>query len=110
VLDDAANLSGAELELVGDCLESRLVVEMSFLETLNDQLRNPLCIVHRGAARRQLGTATQAGTEAGLLGLLCGIEEPAIGRLRGLHTTDRPAVDASRGDADKEHAVEPGVA
>ncbi len=51
-LDDAANLSRAELELVGDRLESRLLVEVSLLETLNDQLRNPLCIVNWRVAGR----------------------------------------------------------
>ena len=38
------------------------------------------------------------------------VEEAAVGRLRRLHRADRPAVDAGRGDADEEDAVEARIA
>ena len=110
LLDDAANLPRAQLELVGDFFEPGLFIESAFFEALDDQLRDALRIVHRRAARRQLGPAAQARTKAGLLGLLGGVEEPAVGFLRRLHRADRPAVDASRRHADEEDAVEARVA
>ena len=79
--DDAANLPRAELELVGDGLESRLLVELPLLEALHDQLRNALRVVDRRVPGRQLRAAPQARAEAGLLGLLRRVEEAAIGRL-----------------------------
>ena len=110
LLDDAANLPGAELELLRDRFEPRLLVEVPFLETLNDQLRDALGIVHRRAPRRQFRTAPQARPEAGLLGFLRRVEEAAVGLLWRLRRTDRPAVDAGRRDADEEHAVESRIA
>ena len=83
---------------------------MSLLEPLHDQLRHALGVVHRRAAGRQLGTAAQAGPEAGLLGFLRRAEEAAVDLLRRLRRADRPAVDAGGGHADEEHAVEAGVA
>ena len=110
LVDDAADLARAELELVGDLLEARLLVEVPFLEPLHDQLRDPLRIVHRRAPRRQFRAATQAGPKAGLFGLLRRVEEAAVGRLRRLRRADRPAVDIRRRDADEEHAIEPRIA
>ena len=109
LVDDAANLPRAELELIGDFLEPGLLVELAFLETLDDQLRDALRIVNRRAARGELRAAAQARPEAGVLGFLRRVEEPAVGFLRRLHRANRPAVDVGRRDADEEHAVESGV-
>ena len=81
LLHDAANLPRAELELVRDFFESGLLVEDPFFETLNDQLRDALRVVHRRVPRRQLRPAAQAGTEAGLFGFLRRSKETAVGLL-----------------------------
>ena len=109
VLHDSPNLPRAELELAGNRLEARFLVELPFRESLDNQLRNPLRIVHRRVSRRKLWPAAQTRAEARLLGLLSRIIESAIGCLWRLHPAHRPAVDAGRGDADEEHAVEPRI-
>ena len=108
--DDAADLAGAELELIGDRLDAGMLSEPSFLQTLHDQLRDSLRIVHRRASRRELGAASQARAEARLFGLLRRVEEAAVAGLGSLDAADRPAIDPGRGDADEEEAVEPRVA
>ncbi len=108
--DDAADLARAELELVRDRLQSRLLVEVPLLETLHDQLRNPLRVVHGRVPGGELRPTPQARAEAGLLGFVRRAEEPAVGRLGRPGGTDGPAVDTGRGDADEEHAVEARVA
>ena len=108
--DDAADLARAELELIRDRLESRLLVEVPLFETLHDQPRDPLRIVHGRTSRREFRTTPQARAEAGQLGFVRRVEEPAVGCLWRPGGTDRPAVDAGRGDADEEYAVEPRVA
>ena len=111
LLDDAANLPRAELELVGDLLESRLLVEMPFLETLHDQLRDALRVVHRRAARRQFRTAAQAGAEARPARPPAGCRRSGSWTSFGVFAgTDRPAVDAGRRDADEEDPVEARIA
>ena len=110
LLDDAANLPRAELELVGNRLEPRLVIELPFLQALHDELRDPLRIVNRCVPRREFRATTQARAKAGLLGLLRRVEEAAVRRLRRFHAADRTAVDAGRRDADEEHPIESRIA
>ena len=110
LVDDAANLPRAELELIGDLLEAGRLVELAFLQPLNDQPRDPLRVVHRRIPRCQFGTTTQARTETGALGLLRRVEKAAVGRLRCFHRADRTAIDVRRRDADEEDAVESGIA
>jgi hypothetical protein len=52
-----------------------VLVEMSFLETLDDELRDALRVVHRRAARRQFGATTQARPESGLFGFGGGVSK-----------------------------------
>ena len=110
LLHDAPNLPRAELELFGDRLEPRLLVQRALLEALHNQVRDPLRIVHRRASRRQLRPAPQARAEAGLLGFLRRVEEPAVGRLWRLRRADRPAINPGGRDADEEDAVKPPIA
>src|SRR5262249_59910945 len=93
LLNDAPDLPRAQLELVGDRLESSALVELPLLEALHDQLCDALRIVDRGAARRQLGTAAQTRTEACLFGLLGSVEEAAVRFFRSPHRADRTAID-----------------
>src|SRR5688572_30043264 len=60
--------------------------------------------------RRQFGPAAQAGPETGAFRLGRMAEEAAVLALRGPHPADRPAIDAGRGDAGEEAAVEARVA
>ena len=110
LLHDAANLPRAELELICDILESGLVIERSFFETLNDELGDSLSVIDGSASRRELGTAPQARPEAGELGFLRCVEEAAIGLLGCFRGADRAAVHIGRRDAHEEHAVEPPIA
>ena len=111
LLDDAANLPRAELELVRDLLESRLLVER---------------VLPRGAARSAArcagasSTGALPGASSGrqrrqgrkpACSASCGVSKKRqLACLRRLRRADRPAVDAGRRDADEEHAVEPRVA
>ena len=63
-----------------------------------------------GRAGRRLGAAAAAGAEAGGFGRGGAREPPDVLRLRRLHRTDRPAVDAGRDHAGEEAAVEAAVA
>src|SRR4030095_1704131 len=101
---------GTELELISNLFEPRLLIELSLLEPLHDELRDALRVVYRRTPGCELGPAAQTGTEAGLLAFLGGVEKSAVGRFRGLHRADRPAVDPGRRHGDEEDAVEPGIA
>ena len=58
-MNDAANLSRAQLELAGDRFEPRVVADRTVLEALDDELRDPLRIVDGRIAGGQLGPAAQ---------------------------------------------------
>src|SRR3569623_476642 len=64
----------------------------------------------RGAARRRLGPAAQARAKARCLGRRGRGDVAHVRALRRARRADRPAVDAGRGHADEEPAVEPRVA
>jgi hypothetical protein len=105
-LNDAANLPRAQLELIRDRLEARLLVEASFFQSLNDQLRDALPVIDGSIAGRKFRAAPEAGAEAGLLGLLRAVEESAVRRLGRSGWAHGAAVDVGRRDADEEDAVE----
>ena len=61
-------------------------------------------------ARRKLGPAQQAGTKARLLGRRRRREKLPVPRLRHPRRAHAPAIDARRGHAGEEEAIEPFVA
>ena len=62
------------------------------------------------AARRGLGTATQAGPKTGLLGFRGGPEEGHVLGSRRMHWTDWPAIDPRGADGREENPIVATVA
>ena len=66
--------------------------------------------IHRGQARRTLGTAAQTGTETCAFGARGTGEKAHVAALGGTRRTDRTAIDLGGRDGDEEAAVEAAVA
>src|SRR5690606_4223177 len=91
---DAANVSRAPPDVLGDLLEARAVIEDALLYPIHHQRRDPLRIIHRSTPRSELRPTTQAGTEGGLLRSGRALEETAVGRARSPGSADGAAIDA----------------
>ena len=110
VLEQPSELPAADAQPLGQRFHAGLAVVQ---RALGDQGQRPADGVGRaapeGEVRCDFRSATQAGTEARLL---CGGgrgEEPAVLEPRHAGRADRPAVDAGRGHAHEDAAVEPGI-
>src|SRR5476649_1278840 len=107
LVEQAAQLPATDAQLLGESLDTGLaLVECA----LGDQFHRPAHRVGRAAPEGEFGralrAAAQAGPEACFLGGRGGGEVAAVLELGRAGRADRPAVDAGRGDAYENSAVE----
>lgn len=105
-LNDAANLTGAELELGGDTFQTGIIFDNPLLYPLDDLVGDAAGVVHRGVTRGELRSAAEAGAETGFFGRPGIVEKAAVALFGCTGGADGTAVDAGGGDANEEYAVE----
>src|SRR5690606_25817487 len=100
--NDAADLAGAELELVGDVFDGDAALEHAFFNAPGELVGDAAAVVYRCDAGSELGPAAQARAEGFFFGGLGVSKEPAVARVGRFGRTDGAAVYAGGWDANKE--------
>ncbi|MDR9062836.1 hypothetical protein FEP47_02068 [Burkholderia multivorans] len=107
--EDPAQMALGHADALRECVDGAAAVQETVVDQRRGRIGEIARHVEQAVARRELGAATHARPEAGLLGGRGGREVAAVLRFRRLHGTNGAAIHAGRAHADEEPAVEAAV-